>query len=390
MSSPGNIDFANQIAASIERITSHKPVGLHEPILNGNEQAYLSSCLKSNYVSSVGPFVDQFERSLEITTGAKHAIAVVNGTAALHIALTVAGVRPGDEVLVPALTFVATANAVVYCGAIPHFVDSEEKTLGVDVNKLREYLEKSTNQVDGECINTSTGRRIRALVPMHCFGHPSDLSGLMTISKDFNLMLVEDAAESLGSLYKGQHTGTFGQLGIISFNGNKIVTTGGGGAILTNDPILASRAKHLSTTAKIRHTWIFEHDEIGFNYRMPNLNAALGCAQLEQLNIRIEQKRKLFKLYQEEFSQIPNVNLVQEPPGCRSNYWLQTIILGQDMIDSRDMLLEIMNAKGIMTRPAWKLIAELKPFKDFPTTDLTSSQKLSRQIVNLPSNLNRN
>ena len=273
-------DFVNQVVDAIRRVAGTKPVGLHEPTFDGNEWKYLKECLDSSYVSSVGKFVDQFEENLAEYTGAKYAISVVNGTSALHIALKLAGVQPGDEVLVPALTFIATANAVSYCGATPHFVDSEEHTLGIDASKLRSYLNLIVDVEFNQSINKVTGKVIRAIVPMHTFGHPSDLDALLSISNDFNIVLVEDAAESLGSYYKGQHTGTFGLLSATSFNGNKTITTGGGGAILTNDEWLAKRAKHLTTTAKKAHQWEYDHDEIGYNYRMPNINAALGCAQL--------------------------------------------------------------------------------------------------------------
>ena len=275
--------LTEQVVAAIRAVVGTERVALHEPSFRGNEWLYLKECLDSTFVSSVGKFVDRFEAELVAFTGAGHAIAVGNGTMALHIALKLAGVKADDEVLIPALTFVATANAVAYCGASPHLVDSETRTLGVDAAKLREYLASQTEQRAGQCVNRATGRTIRALVPMHTFGHPVDLDGLMSLARDFNLALVEDAAESLGSYYHGRHTGTFGLMGTLSFNGNKTITTGGGGAILTNDADLARHAKHLTTTAKLPHAWDFRHDEIGYNYRLPNLNAALGCAQLEQL-----------------------------------------------------------------------------------------------------------
>jgi aminotransferase in exopolysaccharide biosynthesis len=288
-------DLAQNIISAIREAIGPRTAALHEPSFGGKEWLNLKECLDSTYVSSVGKFVDQFEDDLSKYTGARYAVLVVNGTAALHIALKLAGVRATDEVLIPALTFVATANAVTYCNATPHFVDSEEHTLGIDADKLRTYLTRNTSQQSGQCVNKNTGKVIRALVPMHTFGHPSDLEGLLAIARDFNIELVEDAAESLGSYYNGQHTGTFGLLGTLSFNGNKTITTGGGGAILTNNPDLASRAKHLTTTAKLPHAWDFRHDEIGYNYRMPNINAAIGCAQLEQLSNKLSAKRNLFK-----------------------------------------------------------------------------------------------
>ena len=379
--------LVSQIVGAIREVVGPGLVALHEPSFDGNEWIYLKECLDSNYVSSVGKFVDQFELSLANYTGAKYAISVVNGTAALQIALKLAGVNRGEEVLLPALTFVATANAISYLGAIPHFVDSEESTLGIDVVKLREYLSANTEKQSGLCINKSTKRVIRALVPMHTFGHPSDLEQLLSIARDFNLVLVEDAAESLGSFYKGQHTGTFGLLGTLSFNGNKTITTGGGGAILTNDEELAKRAKHLTTTAKIFHKWEFDHDEIGYNYRMPNINAALGCAQMEKLPEKINSKRELFKRYKEEFNLISGASIFEEPKNCQSNYWLQTLLLKEDNLDLRDSVLDASNKEGIMTRPAWKLMSNLAPYRNSPAMSLEIANALYRRAINLPSNI---
>jgi dTDP-4-amino-4,6-dideoxygalactose transaminase len=287
--------------------------------------------------------------------------------------------------LIPALTFVATANAVIYCNATPHFVDSEESTLGIDGAKLREYLLGSTSQVSGQCINDKTGRVIRALVPMHTFGHPSNLESLLAIAHDFNITLIEDAAESLGSYFGGKHTGTFGLLGTLSFNGNKTITTGGGGAVLTNDADLARHAKHLTTTAKLSHPWEFRHDEIGYNYRMPNLNAALGCAQLEQLPSKLRAKRKLFEKYQVAFENVKGVSLFTEPKNCQSNYWLQTLLLDKNQSQNRDLVLSTTNLVGLMTRPAWVLMSELLPFTSSPSMNLETAQSLSRRIINIPS-----
>jgi aminotransferase in exopolysaccharide biosynthesis len=312
-------------------------------------------------------------------------VAVINGTAALHIALKLAGVTTGDEVLIPALTFVATANAVTYCNAKPHFVDSEQRTLGVDPSKLRDYLAHHTEQRGGRCINRATGRVIRALVPMHTFGHPVDLDALLAVAHDFNLVIIEDAAESLGSTYHGQHTGTFGLLGTLSFNGNKTITTGGGGTILTNDATLAHYAKHLTTTAKLPHAWEYRHDEIAYNYRLPNLNAALGYAQLEQLPDMLAAKRALFARYKVAFSSVRGVAVVAEPELCQSNYWLQTLLLDENQADQRDLVLSATNAAGYMTRPAWTLMHELHQFKDCPKMDLSTAQSLSQRLINIPS-----
>ena len=358
---------------------------LHEPVFSGNEWCYLKECLDSTFVSSVGKFVDRFETDLCALTGAKFAVAVVNGTAALHIALKLAGVLPGDEVLIPSLSFVATANAVTYCGANPHFVDSEEKTLGIDAEKLRTYLGDCTEERSGRCINRRTGQVIRALVPMHTFGHPSDLDGLRDVAEDFHLALVEDAAESLGSYYRGRHTGTFGLLGTLSFNGNKVITTGGGGAILTNDEQLARHAKHLTTTAKIPHAWEYRHDEVGYNYRMPNLNAALGCAQLERLPLMLAAKRDLYEAYKSAFASVKGVSLVSEPEHCRSNYWLQTLFLDAEHASQRDLVLRATNDAGVMTRPAWELLHRLAPFIDCPRMGLPNAESLFRRLINIPS-----
>ena len=361
------------------------PAALHEPLFAGNEWLYLKECLDSNYVSSVGKFVDRFEAELAAYTGAKHAIAVVNGTAALHLALRLAGVRAGDEVLVPALTFVATSNSVSYCGAIPHFVDSEERTLGLDPRALREYLINVVELRAGACVNRHTGRVIRAVVPMHVFGHPVDIEGLLAVLHDFDLVMVEDAAESLGSLYQGVHTGTLGLLGTLSFNGNKTITTGGGGAILTNDAQLARAAKHLTTTAKLPHRWEYRHDEVGFNYRLPNLNAALGCAQLEQLPGLLAAKRRLHRRYAAAFADVRAVRLVAEPSGCRSNYWLQALLLDRTLAGDRDDVLELSNDAGFMTRPVWVLNHRLPAFIDSPRMPLPVAESLEQRLVNLPS-----
>jgi perosamine synthetase len=361
-----------------------KKYSLHEPCFLGKEQQYLKECINSTYVA-VGKFTDKFEKQLADYTGAKRTIAVVNGTAALQIALKLAGVEETDEVLLPTLTFVATANATHYVGATAHFVDCEEENLGLDVIALRSWLKHCAEPTADGYRNRKTGKRIRALLPMHTFGHPCDLDGLLSVAHDYKLALVEDASESLGSFYHGKHTGTFGKLGVISFNGNKIITTGGGGAILTNDEKLADRAKHLTTTAKLPHRWEYVHDEIGYNFRMPNLNAALGCAQLEQLDKFIQSKRELYNAYQESFKNISQLRLLQEPRGCNSNYWLQTIILDKEISDQRDIILDTTNNANFMTRPAWKLIHQLEPYKDCPRAPLPVAESLAKRIVNLPS-----
>jgi perosamine synthetase len=358
---------------------------LHEPRFGGNEQAYVQECIASTFVSSVGRYVDQFEQELAAFTGARRAVAVVNGTAALQVALQLAGVQAGDEVVVPTLSFVATANAVHYLGATPHFVDSAEDTLGIDPVALKEWLNHVAEPTVTGSRNRHTGRPIRAIVPMHTFGHPCDLEGLLSIAHDYRLALVEDAAESLGGYYQGQHTGTFGKLGALSFNGNKVITTGGGGAILTNDGRLADRAKHLTTTAKQPHRWDYVHDEIGYNFRMPNLNAALGSAQLEQLPSFLASKRRLAEKYTEAFQNVESVRLMHEPQGCRSNYWLQTLLLDESVADQRDAVLTATNDAGLMTRPAWRLLHQLAPYQQCPSAPLPVAESLARRLINIPS-----
>ena len=373
------------VVETLQQVLGKAPIALHEPRFVGNEWVYLKDCLDSTFVSSVGKYVDRFESELAACTGARHAIAVVNGTAALHVALLLANVRPGDEVLVPALTFVATANAVSYCGAVPHFVDSETSTLGVDVERLRQHLLAIGERRDGRWINKQSGRFISALVPMHTFGHPGDLDGLLAISRDFGLVLIEDAAESLGSTYHGRHTGTFGKAGVLSFNGNKTITTGGGGALLTDDPELAQRARHITTTAKLPHRWEYRHDEIAFNYRMPNLNAALGVAQLEQLDRFLVSKRALHAAYARAFSGVEGLTLVGEPAGARSNYWLQALLLAPGLAPLRDNILRATNDAGLMTRPAWVLMHELAQFSACPRMDLDVAASLAARLINIPS-----
>jgi len=377
--------LAGNVVDAIRQVVGPGPVALHEPCFGGNEWAYLKECLDSTFVSSVGKFVDRFEADLAVFTGVKHAVAVVNGTAALHVSLLLAGVRPQDEVLVPGLSFIATANAVSYCGATPHFADSEEATLGLNSRALREYLSGITEFHNGQCVNRATGRVIRALIPMHTFGHPVDIEGLLAVAHDFRLVLVEDAAESLGSTIQGRHTGTFGLMGTLSFNGNKTITTGGGGAILTNDTALARHAKHLTTTAKVPHRWAFRHDEVGFNYRLPNINAALGCAQLEILPGLINAKRHLFERYQAAFAGLQSVRIFAEPMACRSNYWLQTLLLDETAAGARDGILGATNDVGLMTRPAWTLMHRLEPYCGCPKMDLSGAESIERRLINLPS-----
>jgi perosamine synthetase len=362
-----------------------EPVSLHEPLFKGREWEYTKECLDTGWVSSVGKFVDRFEADLATYLGVKHAIATSNGTAALHICLLLAGVKPGDEVIAPTLTFVATANAISYCHAIPHFVDSEPSSMGLDVPKLRRHLQETCALNNGLCINRETGRPIRALVAMHTFGHSVDLDPLISVCEEFHLTLIEDAAESLGTRYKKRHTGGFGKTAAFSFNGNKIITTGGGGAVVTNDTALAKHAKHLTTTAKISHPWRFDHDEIGFNYRMPNLNAALGCAQLEKLPDYLGQKKKLAIHYQGLFKNLKGARIFSPPTYSESNFWLNALVLDNGFEIARDTILERAQTRKWMLRPAWTLMHRLPMYNKCPRSDLSQSERLERQTICLPS-----
>jgi perosamine synthetase len=375
----------HRVIDALRSVLGDGSFALHEPRFGGNEQAYVQECIASTFVSSVGQYVDRFEQDLAAFTGARRAVAVVNGTAALQVALQLAGVQAGDEVIVPTLSFVATANAVHYLGATPHFVDSAEDTLGMDPAALKEWLKHVAEPTATGSSNRYTGRPIRAIVPMHAFGHPCDLEGLLSIAHDYRFTLVEDAAESLGSYYQGRHTGTFGKLCALSFNGNKVITTGGGGAILTDDERLADRAKHLTTTAKQPHRWDYVHDETGYNFRMPNLNAALGCAQLEQLPSFLASKRRLAEKYAQAFQNVGSVRLVREPKDCQSNYWLQTLLLDESAADQRDAVLTATNDAGLMTRPAWRLLHQLAPYQQCPRAPLPVAESLARRLINIPS-----
>jgi len=361
-----------------------KFIPLHEPNFSEREKQLVADCIDSTYVSSVGRYVDQSEEQLVEITGANYAIATVNGTAALHIALLLAGVERDTEVITQALSFIATSNAISYCGASPVFVDVDKQTLGLSALALSVFLDQYAEVKNGQCFNKKTNKRITACVPMHTFGHPCEIDTISEICKKWHIALVEDAAESLGSYYKEKHTGTFGLLGAISFNGNKIVTAGGGGAILTNDEQLAKKAKHITTTAKIPHKWEFNHDMIGFNYRMPNLNAALLCAQLEKIDSFVENKRNTARLYQ-EFCQHNDLNFIEEPEDTKSNYWLNAILLS----DKEEQLefLNYVNSKGIMVRPVWTLMSEFQMFERCQAQNLDNSVWLSDRLVNIPSSV---
>lgn len=358
-------------------------IPLHAPHFGGNEKAYVLDTLDSTFVSSVGAYVNRFEELMQEITGAKHAIATTNGTTALHLALLVAGVRPGDEVITQPLTFVATANAIAHAGAQPVFVDVDKDTMGLSAEALQTFLNAHATVDDGgHCVNKSTGRRIAACLPMHSFGFPLRIDAIKTVCAAYNIPVVEDAAESLGSWYGGRHTGTFGLLGTFSFNGNKTVTCGGGGAIITNDDALAQRTKHLSTTAKQPHAWEFFHDAVAYNYRLPNLNAALACAQLERLEAILENKRQLASAYNEFFSDRPE-QFVTEIENARANHWLNTIVLPDKT--ARDAFLHYSNGQQVMTRPIWRLMTDLPMYQACQQGPLENARWLEARVVNLPS-----
>ena len=379
------VNLAKLISEAIRSVAGSDYLPLHEPEFTGNESVYLEDCLRSTQVSGNGPYVRKFETAISDFTKSNYAVATVNGTSALHIGLLLAGVLPGEEVLVPAATFAATANAIIYCGALPHFVDSNLSTFGIDTEKLEDYLITSTEIRDGVTINKVTGRVIRAIVPVHIFGHASDMPELLAIASRFNLIIVEDAAESLGSYYGDKHTGTFSDIGCLSFNGNKIITTGGGGAILLKSFELAVKARHLVNTARINGVLPYTHDEVGYNYRMPDINAAVGLAQMEQLPSKIQRKRILARSYQAAFNEISQADLFLEPPKRTSNYWLQTLILQFPLEGLLEGLIKELNNMGIMVRPLWKPLHLLNHFNMHPRMDLSGSLQISSRVLNLPS-----
>ncbi len=357
-------------------------IPLHEPRFTGNEKKYLNECIDSTFVSSVGKFVDEFEGKIAQYTGAKYAIATSNGTSALHASLILANVEEGDEVITQPLTFVATCNTIKYCGANLVFIDVDRDTMGLSPIALQEFLEINTTVKNGQCVNNTTNKIIKACVPMHTFGHPCRVDEIQDICEQYCITLIEDSAESLGSFYKGKHTGTFGKMGVISFNGNKIITGGGGGCIITNDKELAQKAKHLTTTAKIPHKWEYMHDIVGYNYRMPNLNAALIVAQLEQLDKFLSSKRSLANAYKEFFKN-SDIRFVTEPENSKSNYWLNAILLKNK--EQRDSFLNETNSKGVMTRPIWTLMNKLPMFENYQKSSLSNAEWLEQRVINIPS-----
>ena len=359
---------------------------LHEPEFRGREIQYLEECIRSGWVSYMGPQVDTFERELAAACGVKHVLAVVNGTSALHAALIVLGVRPGDEVIVPTLTFVATANAVALAGAVPHLADAEEEHLGLDIARLRAHLGRVARRDGDRCVNAATGRRIAAIVPVHIFGHPVDPAALDELAAEFGLPVLADATESLGSQWRGRPAPSFGTMSVLSFNGNKVLTTGGGGAMLTDDERLAREVRHLCTTAKRPHPWAFEHDRVAFNYRLPNLNAALGRAQLEQLPRFVAEKRQLAERYAESLRGLAGVTVMREHRDARSNYWLVALKLGKALAPRRDELLGALHAAGLKCRPIWTPMHRLPMFRDCPRMDsLDCAEDMVGRIINVPS-----
>lgn len=374
------------VVAAVRSVVGDAPVvPLHAPDIGDLEKRYVQECLDSTFVSSVGPFVTRLEEEIAAYTGAAGAVAVANGTVALQVALQLAGVAPGDEVLIPSLSFIATANAVAHVGAHPVFLDSAADTLGLDPVAVEEFL-GSAVVADGAIRNPRSGRRIAAIVPMHTLGHPVAIAELVAVGDRFGVPVVEDAAESLGSFVGGRHTGTFGRLGVLSFNGNKIATTGGGGIVLSGDPELARRAKHLTTTAKLPHRWEFEHDEVGFNYRMPNVNAALGVAQLERLAPEfLPAKRRLAERYRAAFADFDDVDFLAEPAGTTSNYWLCAIRLRGGGVERRDAVLEAANDAGLQARPFWNLLSAQRPYRDAERGPLAVAEALHASVVCLPS-----
>ena len=372
------IDFVKEVYGT------KKNIPLHEPKFIGNEKKYLNQCIDTTFVSSVGKFVDQFEEKIAKYTGAKYAIATTNGTSAIHISLILAGVEEDNEVITQPLNFVASCNAISYCNAEPIFIDVDRDTMGLSPSALKSFLDKNTTVKNKQCINNKTNKIIKACLPMHSYGHPCRIDEIKKICDEYYIFLIEDAAESVGSFYKNKHTGTFGELGAMSFNGNKIVTAGGGGCIITNNEVLAKKAKHLTTTAKVSHKWDFNHDMVGYNYRMPNLNAALLVAQLEKLNDFITNKRNLANKY-EAFFKDTDYNFFKEPKNSKSNYWLNSIILKDK--HQRDKFLEETNFNGVMTRPIWILMNKLPMFKDAQCADLKNSEWLDERVVNIPSSV---
>ena len=373
------VEFIQNIYATKEFIP------LHEPRFVGNEKKYLNECIDSTFVSSVGEFVDRFEREFASYVGSKYAIACVNGTSALHASLVACGVGEGDEVITQALSFVATSNAISYTGAKTIFLDVDLDTYSLSAKALGDFFESHCKIRDGKCINKTTSKVIKACVPMHTFGHPCEIDEIVRICLCWHVEVIEDSAESLGSFYEGKHTGSFGKCGVFSFNGNKVITSGGGGVIVTDDKNLAKKLKHITTTAKVAHKWEFVHDMVAYNYRMPNLNAALLVAQLESLDRFLENKRELACEYEKFFEEYSEIEFLKEPKKAKSNYWLNAVMLKDE--DEKEKFLEYMNSKGVMCRPIWRLLSELDMFRDCQRDNLKNSKYLAQRVVNIPSSV---
>ena len=385
-----NINFTKKIILQIKKVVRGNFAHLHQPSLIGNEKKYIIKSLNKNYVSSAGPDVKRFEKKISKITGAKYSIAVSSGTAALHLSLKALNIKKNDEILIPTLNYIASSNATIYCDANPHFIDIEKKTLGVDCNKLEKYLLKNTFFKNKKTYNKNTKRLIKAIIPTHMFGHPVNMSELAKLAKKFNLKIIEDASEALGSYYRGRHLGTFGQIGVISFNGNKIITTGGGGIVITNNKVLANKVRHLSNVAKIYKKHETEHDIVAFNYKMPNINAVLGIAQLENLKKFINFKRNLFIKYKKNLSKFKDIIVFKEPPNGKSNYWLQTLIINSNFKNLKKELFKFANKEGVAIRSAWTLMHKNKDLKRFPKMDLSNANKIQKLIINIPSSYFRN
>ena len=378
-------DYSKTIGFIKEIFDNQEFTPLAVPVFAGNEKKYLEECIDTTFVSSVGKFVDRFENDMAVYAGCKKAVVCVSGTNALHMSMMLVGVERDDEVLTQALTFIATCNAISYIGAHPVFIDVDKTTMGLSPDALKEWLVKNAEIKNGQCYNKNTGRRVKACVPMHTFGHPVRIEEIANLCEEYHIELVEDAAESIGSLYKGKHTGTFGKVGAISFNGNKTITTGGGGMMLFNDEELAAHAKHLTTQAKVPHRWEFRHDYVGYNYRMPNINAALGCAQLENLDKFIESKRQLALEYGEYFKYVADIQFFTEPEDSFSNYWLQAVILKDK--DAQQEFLQQTNDNGVMTRPIWELMNRLPMFEHCENDGLKNTIWFADRVVNIPSSV---
>lgn len=364
-----------------------KKSGLHEPVFTKNDVKNVNNCIKSTYVSTRGAYTKKFEKKLSKIIKTKNIVTINSGTAALELALRTIGVNENDEVLVPALTFVASVNSITFCKAIPHFIDSESDTLGIDINKLNKYLKKNTYKKKNYLYNKDSGRRIFAIMPVHVFGMPSNIIELIKLAKRFNLKVIEDATEALGSKLNNKHMGTFGDIGVLSFNANKIITTGGGGALILRNKKFFNKALHLSTTAKIKHKWLLKHDEIGWNIRMPAINASLGIDRLSNFSKVLEKKRKLASKYRNLFKNT-DITFFDERNKVKSNFWLNTIILKNNQIKFRNKILDYCNVRGLECRPAWSLISEMKAYKKSPKSNLDNAIKLQKKIINIPSGLN--